>query len=96
MVLWNSGSENFDKEIKIVLPEDVDIQDAQVVSTSNPSHKVKINIDPQSRNTAIISFDDLAMKEGCLISLCHTEPKKQVNKNPSGSELPTKEPSGCL
>jgi len=77
IVLWNSGSENIDKQVKIVLPDDTDIQDAKVVSTANPFNNVKIKVDPMSKNTAIISFDYLAMKEGCLISLVHTDAREQ-------------------
>lgn len=77
IVLWNSGSENIDKQVKIVLPDDMDIQEAKVVSSANPFNNVKIKVDPTAKNTAIISFDYLAMKEGCLISLVHTDPREQ-------------------
>lgn len=81
MVLWNSGSENIDQQVKIVLPDGVNIQDAQVVSTTNPLNNVKIKVDPASKNTAIINFDYLAMKEGCLISLSHTESTESKNQS---------------
>ncbi|MGA1790134.1 MAG: hypothetical protein ACMUIM_01505 [bacterium] len=81
MVLWNSGSENIDQQIKIVLPDGMNIQDAQVVSTTNPLNNVKIKVDPVSKNTAIINFDYLAMKEGCLISLSHTESMESRNQS---------------
>ena len=80
IVLWNSGNENIDKQVKIVLADDVDIRDAQVISGSNPLNNVKIKVDPVSKNTAIINFDYLAMKEGCLISLLHTRPEEEKQK----------------
>ena len=81
MVLWNSGTENLKKEVKIVLPDGVDIQDAKVVSSVNPLNNVKVNIDPESKNTAVINFDNLSMKEGCLISLLHTNSKEEAEHN---------------
>ena len=81
MVLWNSGTENIDKEIKVVLPDGVDIQDVKVVSSLNPLNNVKVNVDPVSKNTVIINFDNLAMKEGCLISLLHTNSKEQLQQH---------------
>ena len=82
MVLWNSGSENIGKEIKIVLQNDIDIQEAQVLTSTNPLNNVKIKVDPIAKNTAIINFDYLAMKEGCLISLLHTESMEAKNQTP--------------
>ena len=86
MVLWNSGGENIDKEIKIVLPDDIDIQEAQVLTSTNPLNNVKIKVDPMAKNTAIINFDYLAMKEGCLISLLHTKPTETKSQNPLKKE----------
>ena len=88
MVLWNSGCENIDKEIKIVLPDDIDIQEAQVLTSTNPLNNVKIKVDPMAKNTAIINFDYLAMKEGCLISLLHTESAEAKNQNPPPKDIP--------
>ncbi|MGA1840072.1 MAG: hypothetical protein ACMUIU_05540 [bacterium] len=81
LVLWNSGTENIKKEVKIVLPDGVDIQDAKVVSSLNPLNNVQVNVDPASRNTAVINFDNLSMKEGCLISLLHTNSKEEAQEN---------------
>lgn len=80
-MLWNSGTENINKEVKIVLPDGIDIQDAKVVSSLNPLNNVKVNVDPVSKNTAVINFDNLSMKEGCLISLLHTNLKEQPQQN---------------
>jgi hypothetical protein len=63
------------------LPDGVDIQDAKVISSLNPLNNVKVDVDPVSRNTAVINFDYLSMKEGCLISLLHTNSKEQVQQD---------------
>ena len=51
--MWTSGGENIDKEVRIVLPDDIDIQDAQVISGINPMNNVTVKVDPMSKNTVV-------------------------------------------
>jgi len=78
LAIWNSGTtvvsaENIapNDKIRISLPEDAEFLNATVTFASSLATNVTVSLEG-SRHEAIVHFDYLSPRDGCVISFLHT------------------------
>ncbi len=78
ILLWNTGNDIVHASdiapadpLGFRFPSDCHIVSAEEPKSSSPAHNVKCHIDSDRKNLLHLTFDYLAPREACLISLLH-------------------------
>lgn len=85
LILWNSGSDTIYSgdiatidPIQIFFPQNINILDVRVSSALNLTNVLNAELHSDKKNVITITFEYIAAKEGCIISILHDG---KINQN---------------